>query len=53
VKFYDAHSGKFLGNVDARRLSRVGRIESFRISPPKEKGSIQIGRFGMSYAIAD
>jgi hypothetical protein len=53
VKFYDAHSGKFLGDVDARRLSRVGRIESFRISPPKEKGSIQIGRFGMSYAIAD
>jgi hypothetical protein len=53
VKFYDAHSGKFLGDVDARRLSRVGRIESFRISPPKEKGSIQIGRFGMSYALGD
>jgi hypothetical protein len=53
VKFYDAHSGKFLGDVDARRLSRVGRIESFRISPPKEKPSIQIGRFGMSYALSD
>jgi hypothetical protein len=53
VKFYDAHSGKFLGNVDARRLSRVGRIESFRISPPKEKASIQIGRFGMSYSLSD
>jgi hypothetical protein len=53
VKFYDAHSGKFLGDVEARRLSRVGRIESFRISPPKEKGSIQIGRFGMSYALSD
>lgn len=53
VKFYDAHSGKFLGDVEARRLSRVGRIESFRISPPKEKGSIQIGRFGMGYALSD
>jgi len=53
VKFYDAHSGKFLGDVEARRLSRVGRIESFRISPPKEKPSIQIGRFGMSYALSD
>jgi len=53
VKFYEAHSGKFLGDVEARRMSRVGRIESFRISPPKEKASIQIGRFGMSYRIAD
>jgi hypothetical protein len=53
VKFYDAHSGKFLGDVDARRMSRVGRIESFRISPPKEKPSIQIGRFGMRYALSD
>jgi hypothetical protein len=53
VKFYEAHSGKFLGDVEARRLSRVGRIESFRISPPKEKASIQIGRFGMSYTLSD
>jgi hypothetical protein len=53
VKFYEAHSGKFLGDVEARRLSRVGRIESFRISPPKENNSIQIGRFGMSYTLSD
>lgn len=53
VKFYEAHSGKFLGDVEAHRLSRVGRIESFRISPPKEKPFIQIGRFGMSYALSD
>jgi hypothetical protein len=53
VKFYEAHSGKFLGDVEARRLSRVGRIESFRISPSKEKASIQIGRFGMSYTLLD
>ncbi len=34
VSFYDAVSGKLLGAVDAKRTSRVGRIESFHISPP-------------------
>jgi len=51
VKLYDAHSGQFLGNVDARRMSRTGRIESFKISPPGEKSQIEIGRFGMTYAL--
>jgi hypothetical protein len=51
VKLYDAHSGRFLGDVDARRLSRTGRIESFKVSPPGEKGLIEIGRFGMSYTL--
>lgn len=53
VKFYEAHSGKPLGAVEAKRLSRVGRIESFHISPPGEKAFIQIGRFGMSYSLAE
>ncbi len=53
VKFYDAHSGKFLGNVDAHRLSRVGRIESFHISPPAEKSVIEVGRFGMNYSLSE
>ena len=52
VKLYDAHSGKFLGNAEAKRLSRTGRIESFRVSPP-EKGLIEIGRFAMSYSLGD
>ncbi len=51
VKFYDAQSGKLLGSVEARRLSRVGRIESFKILPPSEKPIIQIGRFGMTYRL--
>ena len=42
VKLSDAHSGKFLGNVDAHRLSRTGRIESFHISPPSEKSVIEV-----------
>lgn len=52
VRFYDAETGKPLGTVEALRISRVGRIESFHISPPGEKPQIQIGRFAMSYAIA-
>jgi hypothetical protein len=53
VKFYNAHSGQFLGNVEARRLSRKGRIESFKVSPPGEKAFIEIGRFGMSYTLGE
>jgi hypothetical protein len=53
VKFYDAQSGKFLGDVDAHRLNRLGRIESFRIMPPGEKAVIKIGRFGMSYSLSE
>lgn len=53
VKFYDAQSGKFLGDVDARRLNRIGRIESFRIVPPSERAVIQIGRFGMTYSLLE
>lgn len=51
VKLYDAHSGQFLGNAEAHRLSRTGRIEQFKISPPGVKAFIEIGRFGMSYSL--
>jgi hypothetical protein len=53
VKLYDAHSGKFLGDAEAKRVSRTGRIESFRVSPPSEKSLIEIGRFAMSYSLAE
>jgi hypothetical protein len=53
VKLYDAHSGRFLGNTEARRLSRTGRIESFKVSPPGDKAFIEIGRFGMSYSLRE
>ncbi|MBV9156145.1 MAG: hypothetical protein JO097_07770 [Acidobacteriaceae bacterium] len=53
VKFYDAQSGKLLGDVEARRLNRLGKIESFRIAPPAEKAVIQIGRFGMNYEFSE
>ena len=51
VKLYDAHSGRFLGNAEAHRMSRVGRIESFKVSPPSEKSLIEIGRFAMGYSL--
>lgn len=53
VKFYEASSGRLLGNVEAHRLNRAGRVESFRIFPPGEKSIIQIGRFGMTYQLQD
>jgi hypothetical protein len=53
VSFYEAHTGRPLGEIDAHRLNRIGKIESFRISPPGDKAFIQIGRFGMSYSLAD
>jgi hypothetical protein len=51
VSFYEAQSGKLLGTVEAKRISRMGRIESFRILPPGDKAQIQIGRFAMLYKL--
>lgn len=53
VNFYDSQSGKSLGMVQAIRTSRVGRIESFLISPPGEKSQIQIGRFAMKFRLSE
>ncbi|HEX7360648.1 MAG TPA: hypothetical protein VF283_09165 [Bryobacteraceae bacterium] len=51
VKFYIAQSGKFVGQVEAARMNRKGRIDSFRIYPPGGKDVIEIGRFGMQYKV--
>lgn len=51
VSFYEAESGKPLGAVSAKRTGRVGRIESFHISPPRDKAQIDIGRFAMSFEL--
>jgi hypothetical protein len=53
VKFYEAASEKFMGNVRAHRTARVGRIESFRILPPDERATVQIGRFAMRYELSE
>jgi|SRR5581483_5330150 len=53
VSFYEAQSGKPIGSVEARRVSRTGRIQSFLIQPPNQKPLILIGRFGFPYRIGD
>ncbi len=52
VRFYEAQSGKFLGSVDAKRNSTIGKIESFHLYAPGEKSIVQIGRFAFAYEIA-
>lgn len=51
IHFYEAATGRPVGNVAATLLPGVTRVESFRIWPPAERAAIQIGRFGFSYQI--
>jgi hypothetical protein len=56
VSFYQAVSGKPLGQVDAERNPTITRVESFRIWPPKAPAGephavIQIGRFSFPYTL--
>jgi hypothetical protein len=56
VSFYQAPTGKEVGEVGAVRNPSVTRVESFRIWPPHGAGSephsaIQIGRFSFQYTI--
>ncbi|HEY7304530.1 MAG TPA: hypothetical protein VH601_10470 [Bryobacteraceae bacterium] len=53
VSFYEAQTGRLIGNVEAARNSRVGRIESFQVQPPSEKPLILIGRFGFPYKLGE
>jgi hypothetical protein len=56
VSFYQAATGKEVGEVDAVRSPTITRVESFRIWPPHSTGSephsvIQIGRFSFPYLL--
>ncbi|HZD76795.1 MAG TPA: hypothetical protein VE218_07310 [Acidobacteriaceae bacterium] len=56
VSFYQAPTGKEIGQVDAERNPAITRVESFRIWPPHGTGSeprsiIQIGRFSFPYSL--
>lgn len=51
VHFYEAATGTSRGSVPATRIVGSGRVESFKIWPPRVKPLIQIGRFGMPYRI--
>ena len=52
VHLYDAASGQEKGVALARLLPSGTRVEPFRITPPGEHGIVQIGRFGIPYALA-
>jgi hypothetical protein len=57
VSFYQAATGKEVGQVDAVRTPAITRVESFRIWPPHGNGSephsvIQIGRFSFPYSLS-
>ena len=51
VTFYQAQSGKAVGQVEATRNLGITRVESFRIWPPADKPLIQLGRFTFPYAL--
>jgi hypothetical protein len=56
VSFYQAATGKGIGEVDAARNPAITRVESFRIWPPHGTGGephsiIQIGRFSFPYML--
>jgi hypothetical protein len=56
VSFYQAVTGKPVGEVDAERNPAITRVESFRIWPPHGSSSephsvIQIGRFSFPYVV--
>ena len=51
VRFYEAATGKLLGEVDARRDETVRRVESFRVWPPGERSIVQLGRFAIPYTV--
>jgi hypothetical protein len=52
VTFYQAQSGKSVGQVEASRNTSITRVESFRIWPPQDRSLIQLGRFTFHYSMA-
>jgi hypothetical protein len=53
VHFYDASTGRELGQTEAVLNPTINRVESFRIWPPADKGVIQLGRFTFGYTLAE
>jgi hypothetical protein len=51
VKFYEAMSGKFLGDVKARLDRTTHGVYAFKIWPPSQHPLIQIGRFVFPYRL--
>jgi hypothetical protein len=51
VTFYEAFTGKPVGQVDATRNPSISGVQSFHIWPPADRPFIQLGRFTFAYTI--
>jgi hypothetical protein len=52
ISFYEAATGKPVGEAEATRASSTGAVRSFAITPPVHgEGTIAIGRFSVRYAV--
>lgn len=51
VKFYEASTGRLLGEVEAKHDMSIKRVESFRIWPPGDRSVVQLGRFTFGYSL--
>jgi hypothetical protein len=51
VKFYEAATGRQVGEVEAKHDLTIKRVESFRVWPPAAGGVVQLGRFTFPYAL--
>lgn len=52
VTFYEAATGTKRGVAIAHRIPTGSRVESFRLWPPGEHATLQIGRFALPYSLA-
>jgi len=52
VTFYEASSGIKRGVATAHRIQTGSRVESFRLWPPADHATLQIGRFALPYTLA-
>jgi hypothetical protein len=53
VKFYEAATGKFLGEDEAHIDPKRGAVRSLLIAPPDSSSSvIKIGRFFFEYTLS-
>jgi hypothetical protein len=51
VHFYEAATGKPVGDAVATLIPGITRVEQIRVWPPGDRPVIQIGRFGISYQL--
>lgn len=51
VHFFDAATGDDRGSATAHQMPAGTRVEPFRLVPPGEHAVLQIGRFGVPYAL--